>query len=128
MRVQVIHLRLLMPAAERKRAPEMAEGDGWLDSLRDKLREERLGIDEETQQRIKHPPTWSEFLDKDPMPESIHQYYQLSLRTRAIILWWLCESLVDYDEDLRDFHLGSMDWDANAGECSICWCPALRSD
>ena len=26
---KIIHLRLLLPAAERRRAPEMAEGDQW---------------------------------------------------------------------------------------------------
>ena len=27
--LKIIHLRLLLPAAERRRAPEMAEGDQW---------------------------------------------------------------------------------------------------
>ncbi len=46
----MIHLRLMMPASERKRAPEMADGDGWLDILREKLREEREVFDEDSQQ------------------------------------------------------------------------------
>ena len=48
--VQVMHLRLMMPASERKRAPEMADGDGWLDILREKLREEREVFDGDSQQ------------------------------------------------------------------------------
>jgi hypothetical protein len=113
--VQVIHLRLLMPAGERKRAPEMAEGDGWLDILRDRLREEREEFDEDSQETVKQLPIWSQFLDKDPMPESIHQYFELTLRERALILWYLCESLLDGEEELRDVNIGRLDWDASAG-------------
>lgn len=112
---QVIHLRLLMPAGERKKAPEMAEGDGWLDSLREKLQEETEVYNEETEQFEKLPPAWSKFLEKDPMPESIHQYFELTLRQRALILWWLCENLLDGEEDIREHNIGNLDWDASAG-------------
>jgi hypothetical protein len=54
----VIHLRLMMPAGERKRAPEMAEGDGWLDMLRDRLREQRQVLDEEAQEYLLQDPNW----------------------------------------------------------------------
>jgi|LauGreDrversion2_3_1035106.scaffolds.fasta_scaffold56117_2 hypothetical protein len=47
----------MMPAGERKRAPEMAEGDGWLDMLRDRLREQRQVVDE-AQDRLLLDPNW----------------------------------------------------------------------
>jgi hypothetical protein len=113
--VQVIHLRLMMPAGERKRAPEMAEGDGWLDLLRDRLREQPQVFDEDTQQYQHLEPAWTKFLDADPMPDSIHQYFELSLRQRALILWWLCESLLEGEEDERLLNIGNIDWEASAG-------------
>jgi hypothetical protein len=106
----------MMPANERKRAPEMAEGDGWLDTLRDKLREEREVFNEDSQENEKLEPAWTNFLDKDPMPESIHQYFELTLRERAIILWWLCENLLDCEEEARDIQVGKLDWEMNAGK------------
>jgi hypothetical protein len=57
----------------------------------------------------------TKFLDKDPMPDSIHQYFELSLRQRALILWWLCESLLEGEEEERFINVGNLDWDANAG-------------
>ena len=98
----------------------MAEGDGWLDILRDKLREERDVFDEESQQYEKQKPAWTKFLDKDPMPESMHQYFELSLRKRALILWWLCESLLEGEEEERALNIGNMDWDSSAGTAIFC--------
>ena len=48
----------MMPAGERKRAPEMAEGDGWLDMLRDRLREQRQVLDEEANEYLLQEPNW----------------------------------------------------------------------
>lgn len=93
----------------------MADGDGWLDTLREKLQEEIEFYNEETEQFEKHPPPWSRFLHKDPMPDSIHQYFELTLRQRALILWWLCENLLDGEEDMRELNIGNLDWDASAG-------------
>ena len=106
-----------MPAGDRKRAPEMAEGDGWLDTLRDRLREEVPFYSEETEQMETQPPAWSKFLDKDPMPDSIHQYFELSLRQRALIMWWLCENLLEGEEDVRELNIGELDWENKAGQC-----------
>ena len=91
----------------------MAEGDGWLDTLRDRLREEVPFYSEETEQMETQPPAWSKFLDKDPMPDSIHQYFELSLRQRALIMWWLCENLLEGEEDVRELNIGELDWEVN---------------
>ena len=123
--LKVIHLRLLMKAGDRKRAPEMAEGDGWLDMLRDRLREEHEEFDEDMQEMVKIPPPWTQFLDKDPMPDSIHQYFELTLRERALILWWLCETLLDCEEEMREDNVGNMDWDTDAGACLSLLSPRL---
>jgi hypothetical protein len=69
----------------------------------------------------KLPPTWSNLLDTDPMPDSIHQYFELSLRKRAVILWWLCENLLDCEEEERELQVGKLDWDATAGESDYSW-------
>lgn len=110
----------MMPANDRKRAPEMAEGDGWLDILRDTLRAEREVFNEDSQENETLEPAWTKFLDKDPMPESIHQYFELTLRERAVILWWLCENLLDCEEEGRDIQVGKLDWEMSAGERMCC--------
>jgi hypothetical protein len=71
----------MMPAGERKRAPEMAEGDGWLDMLRDRLREQRQVLDEEAQEYLLLDPNWLYMCQcvHGCMYECIHVYEQICL-------------------------------------------------
>lgn len=49
------------------------------------------------------------------MPDSIEQYFELTLRQRALILWACCEHLVEADEAERVDAFPNVDWeDADA--------------
>ncbi|KAJ1476750.1 hypothetical protein T484DRAFT_3072180 [Baffinella frigidus] len=93
----------------------MTEGDQWLVLLRKFLRESEARWDPETGTLEKDPPEWSKILEADPMPDSIEQYFELTLRQRALILWACCEHLVEADEAERVDAFPNVDWeDADA--------------
>ncbi len=58
------------------------------------------------------------------MPESIEQYFSLSLRQRALIIWALCEKLLDTDEEGRLLSFPNLDWDDAGAPLSLARCPS----
>jgi hypothetical protein len=59
------------------------------------------------------------------MPDSVDQYYTLSIRDRAMIMWLLVDRLFDVSEEEREALLPNVDWE-NAGQLQhmyyVCMC------
>jgi len=89
----------------------MAEGDQWLHMLREFLRDSEERWDPETGSAERDPPEWTKILEEDPMPDSAEQYFELTMRQRALICWACCERLIEGDELGRLSAFPNVDWE-----------------